>query len=143
MSGFVLDASVALSWCFEDEADAAGDAVLRRLATEGATVPAIWPLEVGNVLLAAEQQGRITPAGSARFLALLDALPIAVDTQTAARAPREILTVARAHGLSTYDAAYLELAARGGLPLATRDGTLAAAARSLGLPLLLPATVQP
>jgi predicted nucleic acid-binding protein len=138
VSQFVLDASVALSWCFEDEADAAGDAVLRRLTTESASVPAIWPLEVTNVLLAAERRKRLTAAESARFLALVEALPIAVDAHTAARASREILVLARAHGLSSYDAAYLELAARSGLPLATRDRRLADAAASLGLELLLP-----
>jgi predicted nucleic acid-binding protein len=138
MSAFVLDASVAMSWCFEDEADAAGDAVLRRLAGESASVPGIWPLEVANVLLGAERRKRITAVESQRFLNLLEALPIEVDAQTASRASREILALGRAHGLSSYDAAYLELSARGGLPLATRDTRLAAAATSLGLTLLLP-----
>lgn len=137
MTTFVLDASVALSWCFEDEADAEGDALLHRLATGRATVPGIWPLEVTNVLLAAERRKRITPAESARFLVLLEALPIDVDAHTAARAPREILILARAHGLSSYDAAYLELAARSGLPIATRDRALRAAAQALGLECLL------
>jgi predicted nucleic acid-binding protein len=133
MSAFVLDASVAMSWCFEDEADAAGDAVLRRLASGRGVVPAIWPLEVVNVLLAAERRGRITPAASARFLALLHALPIEVDAHTAARAPREILVLARAHGVSSHDAAYLELASRTGVPLATRDVALGKAAGELGV----------
>lgn len=137
MTTFVLDASVALSWCFEDEADPAGDAVLRRLANGKAAVPGIWPLEIANVLLAAERRRRITPAESARFLALLEALPIEVDAHTAARASREILLLARAHGLSSYDAAYLDLAARSGLPLATRDAALNAAAGALGLERLM------
>lgn len=137
MSSFVLDASVALSWCFEDEADAAGDAVLRRLAAGSAAVPGIWPLEVANVLLGAERRQRITAAESARFLNLLEALPIEVDAHTAARAPREILTLARTHALSSYDAAYLELASREGIPLATRDKRLAAAAATLGVRLLM------
>lgn len=137
MTAFVLDASVALSWCFEDEADAAGDAVLRKLATGSAAVPAFWPLEVTTVLLGAERRGRITPAESARFLALLESLPIEVDAHTAARAPREVLTLARAHGLTSYDAAYLELAARTGSAIATRHGALAAAAAKLGLRLLM------
>jgi predicted nucleic acid-binding protein len=138
VSDFVLDASVALSWCFEDEADPAGDAVLRRLVSERAAVPAIWALEIANVLLGAERRKRITPAGSARFLALLEALPIEVDSLTAARAPREILALGRTHGLSCYDAAYLELAARTGIPIATRDARLAASAQALGLSLLVP-----
>ncbi len=133
MSSFVLDASVALSWCFADEADEAGDAVLNRLRGTRACVPGIWPLEVANVLLGAERRRRIAPSESARFLALLDALPIDVDAHTASRAPREILALARTHKLSSYDAAYLELAARGGLSLATRDVRLAAAARSVGV----------
>lgn len=137
MSDFVLDASVALSWCFEDEADAEGDAVLRRLVAGRAAVPTVWALEVANVLLGAERRGRITPAGSARFLALLDALPIDVDAHTPVRAGREILTLARAHGLSSYDASYLELAARSGIPIATRDRPLRDAARTLGLGLLI------
>lgn len=137
MSRFVLDASVALSWCFEDEADAAGDAVLRRLSVEAAAVPGIWPLEVANVLLAAERRKRITPAESGRFLHLLESLPIEVDAHAAARAPREILALARAHGLSSYDAAYLELAVREGIALATRDANLAAAAAGLGVPMLI------
>ncbi len=130
---FVLDASVALSWCFQDEADAEGDDLLRRLASARANVPGIWPLEITNVLLAAERRRRLTAAESARFLTLLEALPIDVDAHTAARAPREILLLARAHGLSSYDGAYLELAARTGLPLATRDRRLSLAAEALGL----------
>lgn len=133
MTRVVLDASVALSWCFADEASPAGDALLRRVASDGALVPALFPLEVGNVLLGAERRGRITPAGSARFLSLLEALPIEVDAHTAARATREVLLLARAHGLSSHDAAYLELAARTGAPLATRDRALTAAAAALGL----------
>ena len=139
MTSFGLDAAVARSWCFEDEADAAGDAVLRRLAASRAAVPGIWALEVANVLLGAERRKRLTAADSARFLGLLESLPIEVDAHTAARAPREVLALARAHGLSSYDAAYLELAARGGLPLATRDRALGAAAAALGLERLIPA----
>lgn len=138
MIPFVLDASVTLSWCFEDEADAAGDAVLRRLAGGRAAVPAVWPLEVANVLLGAERRGRIGAAEARRFLVLLEALPIEVDAHGLARAPREALQLARAHGLSVYDATYLELAVRTGAALATRDARLAAAARAEGVELLLP-----
>jgi predicted nucleic acid-binding protein len=134
---FVLDASVALAWCFDDEAHPDCDAALRRLATERASVPAIWSLEVVNVLLGAERRGRISRADSAKFLALLGALPIDVDPGTAARASRETLVLAREHGLSSHDAAYLELATRAGCPLATRDLRLAGAARQAGVALLV------
>ena len=133
MNGLVIDASIALGWCFEDEADALGDAALRRVVAGGADVPGIFPLEVANVLAAAERRGRIRPAESARFLALLDALPLRVDAQTPTRATREVLLLARAHALSVYDAAYLELATRTGAALATRDARLGEVARSLGL----------
>lgn len=133
MSRFVLDASVALAWCFEDEADPAADALLRTLGPRTALVPGLWALEVTNVLIGAERRGRITPAETARFLRLLDELPIDVDAETPARAGREGLLLARAHGLSSYDAAYLELAVRRGVPLATRDRALAEAARSVGV----------
>ncbi len=133
MTRFVLDASVALSWCFEDEADAAADALLRSLDARTAVVPGLWSLEVVNVLLGAERRGRITAAGSGRFLRLIEALPIEVDAETPARAAREGVVLARAHGLSAYDAAYLELAVRHGIPLATRDRALAAAARAVGV----------
>ena len=133
MSRVVLDASAVMGWCFEDEADPEGDALLRRVAASGAVVPGLLALEVANVLVGAERRGRITPAESARFLGLLEALPIEVDAHTALRAPRETLLLARAHRLSSYDAAYLELALRLGLPLATRDAALCAAAAAAGV----------
>lgn len=137
MTRFVLDASVALSWCFADEADAISDGVLRSLQTGSAAVPAIWPLEVGNVLLAAERRKRLSPADSSRFVGLLHSLPIEVDAFTAARGLREVLAVARQYQMTSYDAAYLELALRHGLPLATRDKRLATTAKSAGIELLI------
>ncbi len=137
MSGaFVLDASVTFAWCFADQGDDQTDALLDQLAAHRARVPTLWCLEVANVLVGAERRGQLTPAASARFLALLAALPIDVDDATASRALRETLGLARAHRLSAYDAAYLELALRDGLPLATRDGQLAAVARELGVAVL-------
>jgi predicted nucleic acid-binding protein len=133
----VLDASVALAWCFEDEASAETDAVAERIREDGAFVPSLWHLELGNVLLQAEKRGRITPAEATARLELIGALPIATDHETANRAWREVLGLARAHKLTTYDAAYLELAVRRGLPLASRDAELVAAARTLGVELLL------
>lgn len=134
MSGFVLDCSVAMGWCFEDEADPYSDAVLGDLADAGAVVPSIWPLEVANVLLTAERRKRISKAQSRRFLELLQGLPISVDDASVSRAWDGALSLARDHDLSAYDAAYLELAMREGLPIATRDDLLRKAARRCGVP---------
>ncbi len=136
MSGFVLDCSVAMSWCFEDEAAEATDALLERARDEEAAVPSLWHLEVGNVLLQAERRGRVSSADVTTRLELLGELPIATDGETSLRALREILTLARAEVLTTYDAAYLELAMRRGLPLATKDHALREAAQRIGVKLL-------
>lgn len=133
MSGLVLDCSVALTWCFDDEASAEGDAVLDRVRDEGALVPALWHLEVANVLVQAERRKRLTRDELATFLALLAQLPIMIDDETARRAWHEISDIARSEGLSAYDAAYLELAARRALPLATKDRALSDAAARLGI----------
>lgn len=132
MTAFVLDCSVAISWCFEDEATAETDALLDRLCEEGAAAPATWPLELGNVLVMAERRGRITPAKANAFVASIGDLSIAIDDQTAARALGNVLALARSERLTTYDAAYLDLAMRLGVPLATRDAALRRAARNAG-----------
>jgi predicted nucleic acid-binding protein len=136
LSAFVLDCSIAIAWCFEDEATPETDALLDRLRDEGAAVPALWSLEVGNALLQAERHGRLSTAKVAAFVNLLAGLPIAIDGDTATRALREVLALARAEGLTTYDASYLELAGRRALPLATKDQTLHRAAQRVGVPLL-------
>ena len=136
MTAFVLDCSVAVTWCFEDEATPEGDALLDRLAGETAAVPTVWPLEVGNVLAMAERRGRIDSTKIAEFLALIEDLSIVVDDETQQRALREILALARTEGLTTYDAAYLDLAMRIGVPLATKDVPLHRAAERLGASLL-------
>ena len=100
-----------------------------------AHVPSLWPLEVANALLVGERRRRITPAETARFLAILGAFPITVDDQTVAHAWTDTMHLARAHNLSSYDAAYLELAIRLGLPLAALDGKLKTAAGAMGVPL--------
>jgi predicted nucleic acid-binding protein len=132
---FVVDASVVMSWCFADEADAYADGVLDRLTQDEALVPSIWPLEIGNVLLVAERRKRLSEADSARFLALLGELPIVIEPEPPQRMLREILALARELGLSTYDAAYLDLAMRLGLPLATNDAALRKAAKKVRVPL--------
>lgn len=136
MSRFVLDNSVVMAWYFEDEANDFTIAILRKLATGEALVPTIWPLEIANVLLVGERKGRSTEARTSRFVALVEALPIRVDSATSQRAFSGILTLAREQGLTAYDAAYLELAMREGLPLATQDKALRRAAEMCGVELL-------
>ena len=133
MSAFVLDCSVAVSWLFEDEATSHTEALLDRLKNDGARVPVLWRLEVGNVLTAAERRNRITSAQISACLDLLARLPIVTDSETDSRAFREILVLARSHGLTTYDASYLELAMRGGMELASLDKPLIKAARRAGV----------
>jgi predicted nucleic acid-binding protein len=130
-----MDTSVAMAWCFEDEATEASDAVLDRLHDDEATVPAIWPLEVGQVLLVAERRGRLTEAQASRFLELLTQLPIEVEDAPADLAG--IVAAGRRHELSSYDASYLVLAERLGASLATLDHRLAKAAEQAGVELLV------
>jgi predicted nucleic acid-binding protein len=133
VSALVIDSSAALSWCFEDAATPQSDLLFERVRDQGAVVPGLWHLEVANVLLQAEKRGRISLSDVAMRLELIAELPIATDTETTARAWREILGLARAEGLTTYDASYLELAMRRGLPLQTRDGALIGAAERCGV----------
>lgn len=110
--------------------------MLRRLRDAQALVPVIWALEVTNALVVGERRGRLTQAETAAVVAMLVDLPIRVDRTAHERAFRETLDLARALRLSSYDAAYLELAMRTGLPLATGDAALRAAARRTGVALL-------
>jgi predicted nucleic acid-binding protein len=136
VTAFVLDASIALTWCFADEASPAADVVLDRLADEEAAAPALWRLEVANALAIAERGGRLTAAGLARSVALLQRLAVAIDAEAPERAFRDLLDLARRERLTVYDAAYLELALRLGVPLASKDSKLREAAARLGLALL-------
>lgn len=136
MTAFVLDASIALAWCFADEATPATDALLDRLADEEAVAPALWRLEVANALTLAERRGRLSVAGLTRSVNLLQRLAVAIDAEGPDRAFRELLDLARSHRLTVYDAAHLDLALRLGLPLASKDARLRKAAAGLGLALL-------
>jgi predicted nucleic acid-binding protein len=127
---------VAVGWCFQDQADPSTEAALAALSEGAALVPAIWPLEIVNVLLVAERRRRLSRAETERFLELLGALPITVEEVPLRVAASHAAARAREHGLSAYDAAYLDLAARKGIPLATRDAALKAACRKAGVPLL-------
>ncbi len=137
-NAFVLDCSATLPWVFADEATPGCDQLIDELtAGHCAWVPALWHLELGNVLLGAKRRGRIDQAGIETFLAALNFYDIVVDDQTMERAWQKTLDLALQYELSTYDAAYLELALRRGLPLATLDSALIAAARACGTPLCL------
>jgi predicted nucleic acid-binding protein len=127
---------MAMTWCFEDEATALSEAVLERLARETALVPAIWPFEVANVLVMAERRRRLTEAKSAGFLGLLAQLPIMIVESNLLHLASASLAVARLRGVSAYDAAYIDLAMREAVPLATCDKTLARAANAAGVALV-------
>ena len=131
MTGFVLDASVTVAWCFDDESTPAAWALLDRLRTTPGHVPALWELEIGNILLGAERRRRITQARAVLFLGILGELDIRVDPDLPGRPFRDVLPIARAQRLTTYDATYLELAMRLGLPLATKDAALVRAAHAV------------
>jgi predicted nucleic acid-binding protein len=134
-NAFVLDGSITMVWGFEDESDAYAEAILDHMPDLQAHVPSLWHLEVANALLVGERRNRIKPADTAQFLAILAAFPIAADDQTVAHAWSDTMHLARAHNLSSYDASYLELASRLGLPLAAQDGKLKTAAQAMGVPL--------
>lgn len=133
MTGFVLDASVAIAWCFDDESTPAAWALLDSLRAAPGHVPAVWALEIGNILLGAERRRRITQARAVEFLGILGELDIRADADLPGRAFRDVLPIAREQRLTTYDATYLELAMRLGLPLATKDTALIRAANALSV----------
>ncbi len=135
---FVLDASTTLTWLLRDAKEAdrrAAQAVLDALKRPDALalVPATWSLEVANVLARGEARERVTEAQSEAFLEMLAAAPIQLDDASPAQALNATLQLARRHRLSAYDASYLELALRTGLPIATLDGDLGKAAEKAGV----------
>jgi predicted nucleic acid-binding protein len=132
----VLDASVAVAWCFADESTTFTEGLLDLLANGGeAVTPAIWPFELANALLAGEKRRRITVAQATSILRRIADLPISVESIRMDHAFQQILPLARQSQLTEYDAAYLELALRLSLPLATLDVQLQRAAKSVGVPL--------
>ena len=136
---FVLDASVALLWLVPGTHPAGVDyaeATLVALKDAQALVPSLWALEVANVVAKLETKTIVTEADSQRYVALLGQLPIVTDPATATHALGDTLNLARRYRLSAYDAAYLELALRTGLPLATLDAGLAKAAATAGVQIL-------
>lgn len=136
--GFVLDCSVTMAWCFDDEATPYTNGVRDSLASLRAVAPSIWRLETANAVIVGERRGRLDEARGRRFFVLLGALPIIIDEETGDRAFGDVVHLARTYQLSAYDAAYLELAIRRGLPLACLDGKLKAAASVAGVALYSP-----
>ncbi|HEX3660237.1 MAG TPA: type II toxin-antitoxin system VapC family toxin [Acidobacteriaceae bacterium] len=134
---FVVDASVAAVWGLSDEEHPNADSARQRLESDPAIVPAIWWFELRNTFLVNERRGRVTPQETAAFLRVLSRLPIRQDS-----GPEELrlLSLARKHRLTAYDAAYLELAQREGVPLASLDTDLIHAAQAEGVPVLGAAT---
>lgn len=133
---FVLDASVALLWLAPETNPAGADyaaTTLAALKNSQAVVPSLLALEIANVVAKLEAKGVVTEADSQRYITLLGRLNISVDQATAAHALGDTLNLARRYQLSAYDAAYLELALRTGLALATLDAALAKAATNAGV----------
>jgi predicted nucleic acid-binding protein len=133
---FVVDASVTLAWCFADETSELADRVLDRLDRDDAIAPAIWPLEVANGLRTAERRGRLDLADMAQVRGLLAALPVQVEGVPLDAALGEVTELARQLDLTAYDAAYLALAARRGLAMATVDDRLRRACERAGIELV-------
>jgi predicted nucleic acid-binding protein len=137
-SDFVLECSATIPWLFASESTSATDRLLGNLtAGAKAWVPALWHLELGNVLLGAQRQGRVDRAGIEKFFASLAVYDIEVDDRTASVAWTKTFALGEAFGLTMHDAAYLEIALRRGLPLATLDEQLRSAMRKAGGRLLL------
>ncbi|MXY69584.1 MAG: type II toxin-antitoxin system VapC family toxin [Acidobacteriia bacterium] len=130
---FVLDSSVTMAWIFPDEASVSTDLLRESLVEDSAFVPALWPVETGNVLLMATRRGRIAKDDWQQIRENLKALPINIDPVSTDRVWGAVLDLADTHRISAYDAMYLELALRLRLPLATLDRELAAAARASGV----------
>jgi predicted nucleic acid-binding protein len=136
-AAFVMDCSVTMTWLFQDEATPKTAVLLNRLANETAVVPALWFIEITNVLAMAERKGRITPMQSGAFIADLSKLGIERDDEASDRAFTHLLSLCRTHQLTSYDSVYVDLAVRRSLPLATLDEDLRKAAKKLGVSLLV------
>lgn len=132
MNQIVIDASVAITWCFKDEMTKRSIKLLKDLESMQIIVPSIWYLEISNILLMAEKKGRISFANSIQFFNLLQDLDIEVDSETSDRSFSAIFMLAHAEKLTSYDASYLELAMRLNVELATKDQALINAGKRLG-----------
>jgi predicted nucleic acid-binding protein len=133
---FVLDASITLAWFHKDERTSALEGLLLRAMESGPWAPSLWPLEVANGFQQSVRRGRITLVQRNAALSALALMPVAIDPETGIQAWSTTLDLSTRYSLTVYDAAYLELAMRRGLPLATLDRVLRAAAAASGVPLL-------
>jgi predicted nucleic acid-binding protein len=133
LTGIVIDASVALAWCFPDEASDYADDVLVALEGHSILVPTLWPIEITNALLVAERRKRIKQSRIRQFAELLNGLTVVMASQSVTESVSNILPLAREYSLSAYDAAYLDVAVRHGAPLATLDNNLQKAGRKAGI----------
>lgn len=131
----VLDASVTLAWLYDEEADERSEAALDRVAENGALVPPVWVYEIANGVWVGEHRGRISWAQGQRFLGLLEELPIEIPAVGLGRVWHDVLAVSRTYDLAAYDAAYIELASREGVPLLSKDQQQCAAAKQAGVAL--------
>ena len=123
---------MALAWCFPDESSEYADQVLVALEGKTVLVPAVWSLEVGNAMLVGERRKRLGAADLRRFIQLISSLTIQQDALPIGESLGQVVTLAREQNLTTYDAAYLELAIRHGAPLASLDDKLRTAAKKMG-----------
>lgn len=135
MTALVLDCSVAMAWCFEAETTDYSEAVLDAVVSGSAIAPALWALEVANVLAVSRRRQVLTGARIAKFAELLGRLDVRLEACDRELALGDVLELAHRHGLTSYDAVYLELARRRDVPLATLDESLRAAARADGVAL--------
>lgn len=133
---FVVDASLAMAWCFRDESTPATEKLLAGMGDKVALVPAWWYIELTNVLALAERKGRIKADQVTEFIAVIEALNVEIDNESPQRAFTHLLPLCRTHGLTSYDSIYLDLALRRKLPLASLDEPLRKAAKKLGIKLL-------
>ena len=136
MAAYVLDSSVALAWLLPRQQTARTKALLDQATEYGVQTTGLWPIETANVLLVYERRDRLTAAERIAAIGFFNGLPIEIDDQTQSRAWGTTYDLALAQKLTVYDALYLELALRAGLPLATLDGDLCRAAAKLGVPVL-------
>ena len=133
MKGIVIDASVALAWCFPDEASDYADSVLLAVENQTVIVPAIWAVEITNALLVGERCKRIRQPEVRRFVDLMNGLSVVEDGQPFSDTVSNVLPLAREYDLSAYDAAYLDVAVRHEIPLATLDSGLQKACTTAGI----------